>query len=177
MELNKKKNCKKGPKAKPAPVYDNFQKEIANDLLEQAKHFLLNIDEAKTIDDRRDLENQLFQLGAYPLMAGAEYPDLALYAVERFIRTDRESHELVRATTSIVVMNTEKNIPQYFINAYLSLKGGRISVTPMGDKGPIGRNTYAINVDVNHLVDDAMVPDTPAPIEEDVKPTDDCTNM
>ena len=43
MELNKKKNFKKGPKAKPAPVYDNFQKEIANDLLEQAKHFLLNI--------------------------------------------------------------------------------------------------------------------------------------
>ena len=36
MELNKKKNFKKGPKAKPAPVYDNFQKEIANDLLEQA---------------------------------------------------------------------------------------------------------------------------------------------
>ena len=110
-------------------------------------------------------------------MAGAEYPDLALYAVERFIRTDLESHELVRATTSIVVMNTEKNVPQYFINAYLSLKGGRISVTPMGDKGPIGRNTYVINVDVNHLADDAMVPDTPAPIEEDVKPTDDCTNM
>ena len=177
MELNKKKNFKKGPKAKPAHVYDNYQKEIANDLLEQAKHFLLNINEAKTIDDRRDLENQLFQLGAYPLMAGAEYPDLALYVVFFFFRTDRESHELVRATTSIVVMNTEKNIPQYFINAYLSLKGGRISVTPMGDKGPIGRNTYAINVDVNHLVDDAMVPDTPAPIEEDVKPTDDCTNM
>ena len=110
-------------------------------------------------------------------MAGAEYPDLALYAVERFIRTDRESHELVRATTSIVVMNTEKSIPQYFINAYLSLKGGRISVTPMGDKGPIGRNTYAINVDVNHLADDIMVPDNLTSVEESVTPTDDCTNM
>lgn len=172
MELNKKKNFKKGPKAKPAPVYDDFQKEISNDLLDQATHFLLNIENAKTADDRRDLENQLFQLGSYPLMAGPTYPNLALYAVERFVRTDRETHELIRATTSIVVIDAEPDAPKYFINAYLSLKGGRISVTPMGDKGPIGRNTYTININPDDLkkVDiDTEVAEEAEPCTEDVE--------
>lgn len=150
MELNKKnKNFKK--KVKPAPVYDEFQKEIANDLLEQAKHFACNINDAANVDDRRNLENQLFQLGSYPLTA-EDYPDCALYAVERFIRTDRETHKLVRATTSIVVNSFATGKPLYFINAYLSPKGGRISVTPMGDRGPIGRNTYAININYSDLL-------------------------
>ena len=38
MELNKKKNFKKGNnKTKPEPVYDAFQKEIAADLEVQAR--------------------------------------------------------------------------------------------------------------------------------------------
>lgn len=144
MELNKKKNFKKGNnKTKPEPVYDAFQKEIAADLEVQARVYL---DNYATTTDRRELENQLFQLGAYPLMAGEDYPNLALYTMERFIRTDRETHDLIRATASIVVMDTETNAPAYFINSYLSLKGGRISVTPMGDKGPVGRNTWTLNI-------------------------------
>lgn len=144
MELNKKKNFKKGNnKTKPEPVYDAFQKEIAADLEVQARNYL---DNYATANDRRELENQLFQLGSYPLHAGEDYPNLDLYTVERFVRTDRETHDLIRATASIVVLNTETNTPAYFINAYLSLKGGRISVTPMGDKGPIGRNTWTQNI-------------------------------
>lgn len=144
MELNKKKNFKKGNnKTKPEPVYDAFQKEIAADLEVQARNYL---DNYATTSDRRELENQLFQLGSYPLHAGEDYPNLDLYTVERFVRTDRETHDLIRATASIVVLNTETNTPAYFINAYLSLKGGRISVTPMGDKGPIGRNTWTQNI-------------------------------
>ena len=60
MELNKKKNFKKGNnKTKPEPVYDAFQKEIAADLEVQARIYLDNF---ASTTDRRELENQLFQL-------------------------------------------------------------------------------------------------------------------
>lgn len=155
MELNKKKNFnKKGNnKVKPEPVYDAFQKEIAGDLKEQAAHFLFNYETIKAQNgDTRELEKGLFQLGSYPLLAGESYPNLALYTVERFIRSDRETHAFNRATVSIIVLNTETNTPAYFISAFLTAENGRITVTPMGDRGPIGRNTYTVKIAKNDVL-------------------------
>lgn len=168
MELNKKKNFnKKGNnKVKSEPVYDAFQKEIANDLKDQAAHFLDQYIVAKANDRIRDLEKGLFQLGAYPLMAGEAYPNLALYTVERFIRSDRETHAFIRATTSIIVLNTETNAPAYFISAYLTQSGGRITVTPMGDRGPIGRNTYNLKVTSDMVVSNDKTDDDATETEE-----------
>lgn len=103
-----------------------------------------------SLDEYKAAERELFNLGSYPAHLNG-YPDLFLYMVERSVRADRETHELTRASCSIVML--ENNAPKYYCTAYITKNGnGTIITHPLTENGPDYRNSTRYGITDGKIV-------------------------
>ena len=143
QETNTNKKPQTTREPRPEPVYDQFQKDIAEVLYQQVETFVEARKDIENMDfgARRDSEKALFALAAYPDVL-ENHNDLYLYMVNRSVRIDRESHMLTRAGCTIIVLDQATGNPKYLVDAFLNANGGSISVVPQTKEGPDVRNTY-----------------------------------
>ena len=140
---NRTSQNNKPKRERPEPVYTEFQKDIAQFLLDQVNVFMdaqAQVD-ALSYDERRSAENALFSLASYPHTFNG-YDDMDAYVVNRRVRVDRETHLLQRAAVTIVCINKETHRPDYVIEAFLNANGGTITVVVQDENGPVNNNTY-----------------------------------
>lgn len=90
-----------------------------------------------------ELKNKLFNLPYWPIYCGDGY---AAWTVNRMIRTNRDTGELVRGTVTVVI--TKNSTPAYTIDAYVTknFTAGSVVVIPMGSTGPDWRNSVLWNI-------------------------------
>lgn len=140
---------KKERQPKPAPVYDEFQKEITADLMRQVEAFYETHGAAMPDAEAKKMsEKNLFSIyPAWPFVIGEEGNETGeMWQLDRSVRMDRETGELHRASCSLVVLDWKERIPMYFIQANMNKNGGMITVTPMGDKAPNYHNALRTKI-------------------------------
>lgn len=143
-----KKEYKKIEKAETPAEIDTIMTALG----EQALAFIdaqTRLDEM-TADERKAVEQELFNMGSYPAHLNG-YPDLFLYMVERSVRTDRETHKLMRASCAIIMLEDSK--PKYYCTAYITKNGtGTIITHPLGENGPVYRDSTRYNIAEGQIV-------------------------
>ena len=140
-------------KERPAPVVSKIASGICNLFAQQVINYcdFLNgdVDQGTYLDKKKELEHDLFFIKDYNCnVARTEKNEetgevdtlesYMMYLVDRSVRFDRETHNLIRASMSAVVINPETATPVFFVSAYLNKDLiGNVQVTPFNvETGP-----------------------------------------
>ena len=151
------KPANKKPKQTFEP--DEYQKYVVELMSAQIDRFPIDVlpkyqfgDEENPItrDQLREIENSLFVIPSsseehtYPEVDPV-YPDMLFYTLDKNVRVDVNTGCLMRASYTAVATN-KSNRPLYYIQAYInSAWKGSVSVTKIGEAGPIYRGIYRKN--------------------------------
>jgi hypothetical protein len=135
------------------PKYTDFQISLAESIAQQAIEFgaLLPTFAEMEGKARRAEEEKLFSLtnaeetGRWEFLTDADGTEYKAYLLYRSVRTDRESHELIRASCTIVLNYAETGEPAFLVDAYANARGGCVSVTPYTNQPDDIKNTYRSN--------------------------------
>ena len=124
----KKQNYKGNGKKKNAPQMDRFMESLKDEIFRQMEEFKVAHESLENMDSntRVAVENELFLFPAFPTTMNAPIPEdsddkgedwsnLKIYCVNRRVITNRETHKLVMATCSAVVLLA--GAPKYFMVA------------------------------------------------------------
>lgn len=119
---------------------DDTQVYLVNYLKETIKSYLA--DKSNGVED---CNNRLFTIPDGSIALETD-DTMVAYLVERMVRVDRETNDLIRATCSIVVVNNNSAVPTYYCSGYMNRDTksdantitGSIVVTPIGDLGQYG---------------------------------------
>lgn len=143
------KNTKKPEKEPYTPQITEEAKALADAIRDQVIEFMdaqARIAEMDTAQ-RKAAELALYNIGSWPaaLDCGNGDNKLMCYLLDRSVRTDRTTHLLSRASCAIVAISD--GVPMYYLSSYLTHNGsGNIIVVPMGEKGPVYRDAYKLNI-------------------------------
>lgn len=159
MENNKFNNTKakhkvnKTKKEAYVPVISEFAKELAATLQDQIEEYLSYQDVIGTLEmsEQKNIERSLFDFMSYPTYMETpqgideDWSTYKIYLLERHVRTDRETHKLIRGNCVVVVL--QAGVPAFYANAFVSKDHkGSIVVTPMDQNGPRYRDTYRVQI-------------------------------
>lgn len=147
------KNFEKREKKQEPIVVPEMAQYICDILADQARDYRAFIESGTDdLDTKKDMERNLFYFGNYATdismtESDDEHPDedptvveqVTIYAVDRTIKFNRDTHSLIRA--ALVAFAMKDGVPAYYINCYMTKDLiASISVVPLTEKGPVFRN-------------------------------------
>ena len=125
---NHKKQNYKGNGKKNFHAMDSFMESLKDEIFRQMDEFKVAHESLENLDSnaRIAVEKELFMFPTYPTTLNAPIPEdseskaedwsnLKIYCVNRRVVTNRETHKLVMATCSAVVLLSGE--PKYFMTA------------------------------------------------------------
>lgn len=144
----------------PTEMPKNFQEYVAAILSGQMAAFVESQSrlENTTVDQRKTAETALYRhywdadFTCAPLTG--DWITKTGFTLDRSVRIDRETHKLIRATTTMLFCNRETGKMEYVANAYLTkLYTGSVVVTPIGDNGPLYKESTRVNFNMSNTAD------------------------